>query len=215
MSLLKSTSIVALLSLVVLLSACADVEDAPHAQTTGVDGDSVAATLFTGEPLAIDTANSSIVWQASKVTRTHDGGFGEFTGHVYVENEALAGVEVQIAAASIFSDTERLTGHLQSDDFFDVEVFPSANFAASSFEPLVGDSVATHTVTGELTLRDQTNRISFPASISVSSDSVMTQADFIINRQEWGLSYPGAPDDLIRDNVRISLDLASARNLAE
>lgn len=209
---MKSVSVVAFVSALVLLSACADVEDAPLAQTTGVEGDSVATTLFTGQPIAIDTVNSSILWEASKVTRTHDGGFEDFTGSVYVENDAVTGVEVQIVSASIFSDSDRLTGHLQSDDFFDVEVFPSASFAASSFEPLVGDSIATHTVTGELTMRDQTNRISFPATIAVTGDSVMTQADFIINRQDWGLSYPGAPDDLIRDNVRISLDVVVARN---
>ncbi|MDX1438893.1 MAG: YceI family protein [Rubricoccaceae bacterium] len=212
MHLFKIASGCSLVTIFTLLSACAEIGDAPRAEISEASSDSIATTMFSGQPLAIDTTNSSIAWTAAKVTRTHQGGFADFSGSVYLNNESVSGVEMHILAASIFSDTERLTGHLRSEDFFEVERFPDATFAASSFEPLEGDSTATHTVTGELTIRDQTNRISFPAAISVDADSVHTTADFIIDRQLWGLSYPGAPDDLIYDDVRIRLNVAIARS---
>lgn len=214
MQLFKTATYAFTLSFALLLTACADVGDAPVADTTEVHSDSIANTLFTGQPLAVDTVTSSIDWWAAKVTRSHDGGFSNFTGNVYVDNDAVAGVEITIDAASIFSDTDRLTGHLKSEDFFEVDVYPEASFAASSFEAIANDSTATHSVTGELTIRDHTNRISFPANISVTSDSVNADADFIIDRQQWGLTYPGAPDDLIQDEVRIFLNVGIARGTA-
>ena len=32
-------------------------------------------------------------------------------------------------------------------------------------------------------------------------------AEFTIDRQLWGLAYPGKPDDLIKDQVLIKLDV--------
>ena len=37
----------------------------------------------------------------------------------------------------------------------------------------------------------------------------MHQAKFQINRQDWGLKYPGKPDDLINDLVELRLDIAA------
>jgi len=49
--------------------------------------------------------------------------------------------------------------------------------------------------------------ISFPATIQISADSVSVNAEFAINRKDWGLVYPGKADDLIRDGVVIKLSL--------
>ena len=37
------------------------------------------------------------------------------------------------------------------------------------------------------------------------------KADFKINRHDWGISYAGKPDDLIKDEVAINLDLKFPR----
>lgn len=198
-----------LLVLALGLSACADVGDGPRATSEAAEADTSTAA-FAGTALPIDTTESRIEWLAAKVTRTHDGGFEDFHGTVYLDGETLTGVDLTIDAASIWSDTDRLTGHLKSDDFFEVEVYPEATFRADSFEPLAAaDSVewaeATHRVGGVLTMRDRSNRVTFPARIEIADGAVTAEADFIIDRQEWGLTYPGQPDDLIRDEVRIKL----------
>lgn len=202
-----------------VLTACAEVDDAPIAETSDADVASSETPMFTGTALALDTTASSIEWQAAKVTRTHDGGFNRFEGMVYLDGETLTGVEVQIDPASIFSDSERLTGHLMSDDFFDVATFQEASFQAMSFEPIAAaDSVewadATHRVMGTLTMHGQSRQVTFPARVEVTPEAVRADSEFLINRQEWGLSYPGAPDDLIQDEVQIKLNVVAPRMMA-
>jgi polyisoprenoid-binding protein YceI len=66
-------------------------------------------------------------------------------------------------------------------------------------------------ITGDLTLHGVTKRVSFPATISVSDVRVDANAEFSINRQDYGITYPGMPDDLIRDLVVIKLSLQLPR----
>lgn len=203
------------LALLLVLSACADVGDGPRA--TVESAEPVAETTdaaFTGTALPIDTAQSRIAWQAAKVTRTHDGGFEDFAGTVYLDGQTLTGVDLTIDAASIWSDTEKLTGHLRSPDFFEVETYPEATFRADAFEPVTEAdgpewAEATHRVGGTLTMHGQSNRVTFPAQVVIADGTVTADANFIIDRQQWGLSYPGAPDDLIQDEVRIKLHVVA------
>jgi len=53
--------------------------------------------------------------------------------------------------------------------------------------------------------------ISFPATIQVSPDSVSANAEFSINRKDFGINYPGKADDLIRDGVVIKLTIKAPR----
>lgn len=197
------------------LTACGNVGDAPQATVEDVTPSANAAEPFTGTALPIDTTQSEITWRGAKVTGAHDGGFHVFEGVVYHDSGTLTGVDLTIDATSLWSDTERLTGHLKSDDFFDVEQFPEATFRADSFEPIaVADSVewaeATHRVGGVLTMHGQSQRITFPAKIAVTDDAVTATADFIIERGRWGITYPGQPDDLIREEVRLMFDIVAA-----
>jgi polyisoprenoid-binding protein YceI len=186
------------------LLACGDVGDAPQAK---VD-DALSLSEASGMTLDIDTSLSSIKWRAAKVTRAHDGGFGTFEGTVTREGNALTGVDVTIDTRSVWSDTGRLTGHLKTDDFFDVDRFPVARFVADRFVP-VDSTGATHLVTGNLTMRGVTNAVTFPASIQVAEDNVTATADFIINRRDWEINYDGAADDLVEDQVRLILDITA------
>ena len=45
------------------------------------------------------------------------------------------------------------------------------------------------------------------ATITVEEGSVRAQAEFFIKRNDFGIIYPGKPDDLIRDEVVIRFDL--------
>ena len=41
-----------------------------------------------------------------------------------------------------------------------------------------------------------------------NAEGVHAKSEFTINRHDWGISYKGAADDLIKDNVLMKLDLA-------
>ena len=196
----------ALALLAAFLVSCGGVGDAPEAKT----GNAVSVSEGTGGSYQIDTARSSITWKAAKVSLAHDGGFRQFDGTVTVNGDSVTAARIAINTKSIYSDNEKLTGHLMSEDFFQVDKHPTATFEADRFERR--DSAGmTHMVTGNLTLLGTTKSVSFPATIDAEGNTVTAKGDFIINRKDWGIVYAGAPDDLINDDVRIILDVTAVR----
>lgn len=152
--------------------------------------------------------DSSVGWVGSKVTGSHEGGFRVFEGEIRLvdDDPTASSVNVTIDTTSLWSDDERLTGHLKSPDFFEVEAYPTATFASTSIEA----AESGYTVTGNLDLHGVEKSISFPAEIEVADGTVSVQASFAIKRFDFGIEYPGRKDDLIRDEVAITLDLRSA-----
>ncbi len=153
--------------------------------------------------------DSTIGFVGSKVTGSHEGGFKSFTGKVSVNGATAeeSSVEVTIDTTSLWSDNEKLTGHLKSPDFFDVETYPAASFQSTE---ITANEDGKHTLTGNLDLHGVSKQISFPADVKVSELGFRATAEFSINRMDFGIIYPGKTDDLIREEVLIKFDLGSA-----
>ena len=147
--------------------------------------------------------SSKIEWVGSKVSGDHRGGFQKISGSAIISGEGsnlqLAELEASFDMNSLFSDSEKLTKHLLTPDFFDAESFPTSNFTFSSYENGV--------MTGTLTLRGVQKEIAFPCVVTIENKKLTIQADFTINRKDFGIIYPGRPDDLIRDEVLLKLDI--------
>lgn len=152
------------------------------------------------------TPNSKVSFIGSKVTRSHNGGFKSFTGYFTVKDGAPVGNDhkVVIDMSSTFSDDDKLTGHLKSGDFFDVEKFPQATFDVTGMKK---ESETRYSIAGNFTLHGQTKNITFPATVSESGETLKIDSTFDINRKDFGIVYPGKVDDLIRDEVVIKLEL--------
>jgi len=165
-----------------------------------------------GETLTISPENSKVDFQASKVTRTHNGSFKQFSGTIDLVNNDIEQsiVTVNIDTASVTADDDQLTGHLKTPDFFDVAKYPKATFVSTKIASATGANT-THNVTGNFDLHGVKKAITFPASIQVAADSVSVNAEFTINRKDFGINYPGKADDLIRDGVVIKLSLKVPR----
>jgi polyisoprenoid-binding protein YceI len=121
-------------------------------------------------------------------------------------NPEKSSVSATIDVGSLKADEEKLTGHLKTPDLLDVAKFPQATFTSTAIKA-GGDKGATHTVTGNLQLHGVTKSISFPATIKVGSERVDVDAEFSINRKDFGIVYPGMPDDLIKDDVLVVLQI--------
>lgn len=158
-----------------------------------------------GAQLPITPENTKIEFVGAKVTQSHEGGFTKFAGTVDLRDPIEESIiEVTIETASLYADRDKLTKHLKSPDFFDVAKYPSAKFRSTK----IAKTDAGHTITGDLTLHGETKSVTFPATISKGADGgVSSSAEFSIDRQDFGIAYPGMPDDLIRDKVVIKLDL--------
>ncbi|MEE9385002.1 MAG: YceI family protein [Nannocystaceae bacterium] len=157
--------------------------------------------------LALDPARSKLGFVGAKITGDHKGEFKQLSGKATFAGEKPVELEIIIETASVETDAEKLTGHLKSADFFAVEKFPKAGFRAAKFVESKAAGV-THEVTGELDLHGVKKTITFPASISVTEKGATGKAEFTINRKDFGIVYPGKPDDLIKDDVLLKLDLS-------
>lgn len=153
--------------------------------------------------------SSKIGFTGSKVTGSHDGGFNEFSGHFMIaegEDTPTAG-EFTIQMGSLWSDSEKLTGHLKNADFFDVEKYPTTTFKLTK---ATKTSEGAYEVSGNLMLHGTEKNITFPVTASRDGDSAAFQAEFDINRKDFGIVYAGKTDDLIRDEVVIRLDFKAS-----
>ena len=173
----------------------------------------VAVKQTHGESLALTPDNSRVLFTGSKVTGKHEGGFNQFNGAIDLVGDKPqdSSVQVEIETASVFTDTDALTKHLQTGDFFEAEKFPKASFASTRIEPDADKGDGNYLVTGDLELRGQKKAVTFPATIRVTPEAVAVNAEFAINRKDFGIVYAGKADDLIRDDVVIKLDLNSPR----
>jgi polyisoprenoid-binding protein YceI len=167
------------------------------------------------EHLSLDPATSTLGYTGAKLTGSHDGSFPDFTGSIELDAAGLerSHVSIDIDTRTLVADRDRLTQHLRSPDFFDVERFPSARFRSTAIEA-GGEGDATHTITGTLELHGQTHQLRFPATIDVSEGEVRARAEFVIDRTTWGISYPGRAEDLIRNEVVIRFDVRAPRSAA-
>lgn len=164
--------------------------------------------------LAFSQANSKIEFVGAKITGKHDGSFSSFSGMVNLVDGAphKSSVSVDIQMNSLTSDAEMLTTHLKGKDFFDVEKFPKSRFVSTSIASAPNEQPGVYSVTGTLEMHGVSKSITFPATIDVSGASVRVKAEFAINRKDFGVVYPGKPDDLIKDDVLIRLNIAAASN---
>lgn len=201
------------LALSLTLGACTGsekIDEKPAAEVQAPPPEPVKPPEVKGTPVNVDVATSKIEWLGAKVTRTHTGGFKSFEGSVLMDGENPVGADFTVDMASVFTDTDKLTEHIQSPDLFDVAQFAKAGFTSRDIKAQA-DGANTHVVTGELSMHGQKKVITFPAAITVAADKISVKADFKINRQDWGITYPGKPDDLIKDEVGLTLDLAFPR----
>jgi polyisoprenoid-binding protein YceI len=208
------TSLVSILSFLALVACnndpAKDKSKATVAEAVSVASPSTAPAGAVRYQFSQD--DSKIEFVGAKVTRKHDGSFKKFSGTIQSTDGKAedSTVLAEIDVASLTVDEAKLTNHLKTPDFFDVQKFPKATFVSTSIKP-GGENGATHTITGNLSLHGVMKSITFPAKVTLSADTATADAEFAINRKDFGIVYPGMPDDLIKDEVLIKLSIRAKK----
>lgn len=180
----------------------------PAAEVASATAPATIAADDAREIVPFEANPSKIEFVGSKITGSHTIHIEKFTGKIALASKVEdSAVTLDADASTITTDSAKLTNHLRSPDFFDAAKFPKVTFASTSIRP-AGDA---YTVTGNLTMHGVTKSVSFPAKIAVAAEGVQADAQFSVNRKDFGLVYPGAPDDLIRDDVAVTLAVRAAR----
>jgi polyisoprenoid-binding protein YceI len=218
-------TIIAMSLILAAFTACNDAPEADNAVTS--DAQEVNSEAATGgETYTVNAGQSSIEWIGTKPTGQHHGTFKIKDGTLTASNNEVTGGKVNIDVASVQPDDQdaegntKLQTHLKSPDFFEVEKYPTGTFEITSVKagaPTGGDAVmkdATHTVTGNLKLKDQTKSVSFPAKINASGNEIVTDASFNIDRTQWGIVYrsdKSLGDKFIGTDVNIKLHIVAKK----
>ena len=192
-------------------SGAASTATAPSAAASAAKGMIIAPTLTApkGELLAITSENSKIGFIGAKVTGKHEGKFQKIAGVVdfVAAKPEDSRVKIAIDLSSVKTDQEKLDGHLQSPDFFDVAKYAIATFESTSVKAQKGPKGETHSITGNFSFHGIEKSITFPAEVTVKDDEVTAKASFGLNRKDFKVEYAGKADDLIKDDVLVELDL--------
>ena len=220
---------------VFLFSSCKNSPESDKAVTT--ETKEVPAENASGKTFIIQPADSKIEWVGTKVSGYHVGEVPVKSGELTIRNNGIAGgtfvldlgnITVTGPEGSKKAADDKLTAHLKTADFFEVEKYPTGTFEITGITPFTEavteaddprQSVIskykvinpTHKVSGNLTLKGITKNIEFPAKITVSGNSAEAIAKFNIDRTLWNIVYPGKTDDLIRKEVHLGILIKATR----
>jgi polyisoprenoid-binding protein YceI len=213
------------IALVIILSSCNNPPKGDEATIT--DKQKATESSAGSVTYRVDTANSKVKFTGYGVGKKHPGNFRVLSGHVNVNNNEITGGEFVINVRSLDMEEKgdmyqnKLKPHLLSGDFFDAEKFKTAKFeitSVSPYKPSDKDTSivdgANFNISGNLTIKDETKNITFPARIDLDGSTLKGKADFDIDRTQWRMNYGNDKtlgDKFISEKVNIKLDLEGHR----
>lgn len=146
---------------------------------------------------ALQPQLSTLGWVGKKVTGQHNGNVQFKEGTVLVRGSQIVGgtfvVDMNTLKVEDIKEAEyngKLVGHLRSDDFFSIDKNPTSTFKITSVTPLKGDANGNNaTVTGDLTIKGITQKISFPAKVGVKGGVASASGTATIDRTKFDIKY--------------------------
>ncbi len=138
----------------------------------------------------VNTQTSTIKWNAKKVVGGHEGTINLQDGTIQTDKGKITAGGFTIDMNSMAcTDAPKLTGHLKNEDFFNVPSYPIAKFVISKVDNSKGNPI----ITGNLTIKNKTKSISFPAKVTTTSDGLSAEALGVkVNRLDFDIQYRSA-----------------------
>lgn len=146
--------------------------------TSDIETASLPQVNQTGE-----TLDASVSFVGYGPGKQHTGSFGKVTSTVVDDGQSLSGT-VTVDMMTLTSDSDKLTDHLKSADFFDVTSFPSATFTITSSTP--------SSVTGNLTVHGITKSVTIPYEMT----STGYTSTFTMDMSEFGIEQTFANEEV-------------------
>ncbi|GHJ45349.1 polyisoprenoid-binding protein [Catellatospora sp. TT07R-123] len=169
----------------------------------------------------VDVAHSTIGFVArhAMVTKVR-GAFNEFEGAGYLDggDVSKSHVKVTIQAASIDTRNEQRDGHLRSNDFLDMEKYPTITFASTSVKQVDAENFQ---VTGDLTIKDVTKPVTIDfeyqgaATDPFGNHRIGFEGSVAINRKDWNVTWNAALETggvLVSDKITLEFEISAIKN---
>lgn len=169
----------------------------------------VLPSLAAVETYQIDPAHSSVVFNVRHFLARVPGTFAKFTGTLMVDRENFEHntITAVVEIGGLDTRNEARNQHLLSADFFLAEKFPDATFRSKAWKKSGHD---TYTVTGDLTIKDQTRpmvlEVKFLGFAAGQRGAQLAgwEAVTTIDRTDFGV---GVPEKSIADEVELSINI--------
>jgi polyisoprenoid-binding protein YceI len=176
-------------------------------------------TSLTGS-YTIDPSHSRIGFVArhAMVTKVR-GTFNQFegSGHFDTEDPSKSSLELTIEAASIDTRNADRDAHLRSNDFFDMEQYPTISFVSTAVEPVDGEH---YRVTGDLTIKDVSKSVSIDLEYTgaavdpFGNQRIGLEGSTTVNRKDWGVNWNAALEAggvLVSEKVTLEFEVSAIR----
>ncbi|UZR93706.1 YceI family protein [Chondrinema litorale] len=222
---LKSSKNILVLAISAFIISCSGAKNETAVTEEPAAEETTTASSLSDGTYSIDTASSMVKWEATKMTGSHDGSIDLSEGTIMVENGSITtgsfSIDLNtITALDLKDDPEtagKLEGHLKSGDFFNVELSPVSTFEITSVTE-GGEGGATHTITGNLTIKNITNEISFPATVSTEGSTIKAIGSAVLDRTKWDMMFHSGleqwGDKTIKDEFNVTFDITASKEQA-
>jgi polyisoprenoid-binding protein YceI len=177
-------------------------------------------TVLTGT-YTLDPTHTRIGFVArhAMVTKVR-GSFNEFEGTATVdgENPANSSVRLTIDAASIDTRNAQRDEHLRTNDVLALEQYPQITFVSTDIRQV---DETTFEVTGDLTIKDVTNRITVPfefegaAQDPYGNQRIGFDGSVTISRKDYGITWNAALETggvLVSDKIVLEFEVSAIKN---
>ncbi len=183
---------------------------------------SLALVLMSGLSFAQvkNVLTSDIQWWGYKLAKTeassNSGKISLKSGNLTMKGNQVVGGTFVLDMNSISTtslpgeNAKKLDDHLKNGDFFETEKYPTARFKITSVKKNT-NSKFNSIVTGNLTAKNKTGVVSFPANITVANGVVSLVSDkFSFDRQKYDVAYRSSMKDVvIKDDVDMQIKLTA------
>ena len=187
------------------------------------DAENAAKAESTSVKYLANKDASTIEWKGFKPTGSHNGVINIDNGVFTVNNGNIESGTFLVNMNTIVvtdipaddEDNGKLSGHLKSPDFFDVEKFPTAAFEVTGFEVKDGKNL----LSGNLTLKAKKNNITIPVTVNETGDMLeVTSETFTIDRTKWDVQYGSKTifdnlgDRFINDDMELKISVKAKKS---
>jgi polyisoprenoid-binding protein YceI len=149
------------------------------------------------------------------------GSFNEFEGTATVDGSdpTNSSVRVTIDAASIDTRNAQRDEHLRTNDFLALEQYPQITFVSTDIRQV---DETTFEVSGDLTIKDVTNRITVPFEFEGASQDpygnqrIGFDGSVTISRKDYGITWNAALETggvLVSDKVVLEFEVSAIKNV--
>jgi polyisoprenoid-binding protein YceI len=163
-----------------------------------------------------DPVHSTTGFAVKHMLATFRGSFAAFDAELTVDEDGSARLVGSVPVDSVVVKDENLVAHLQSPDFFDAEQHPRISFESTD----IATDGANVTVTGDLTLKGHTERVTAQGSLAGPTEDPFgntklgLQLETVVDRTKFGLNW-NAPlpkgGFMLANDVTLTVDLELAQ----